>query len=1559
MFKIQLDDWKEKKNVASDMVSFIVNTVTASIRETLPDTTASPTQIYDSIRAMVMPNAHVSKTMLLLSYRQHWDNFNYDNLQNWLTEWMTFQRRGQAINASFIDTVVFDFVQCVCKHVPAFNTHLMRALKEELTLAEAVADFRGLVSATEILSNQEPPTFHSLATGQASNRRNNNPSTDTRKLRCICGQFERYADCPCLNPQKAPPGFVISDQQRENCRRALQDPRMLRNVQRQVPFIPNDLLPSNAISHAIASTPSEYPTSALPPINDFFSLATNIEQTTNPVSSAPVSYRNWWIFDSGSSIHITNDQNNFIDSSFVALDPQKHPLRHGTATSFIQGVGTVRIRVQGREKLQDVKLSNVFFVPDFMANIISMDLVKNRGLFWNHRTNWLETKTGDQVFKIFSRYSASFLSKQSIQDPPLANAVSSYSQHESIASEQLWHRRLGHANLEAIRHLPEHALGVKIDNRNPKGLEPMKPCVVCVESKALRQISRRPMKKGSKPFEHLHFDLIQLLPGINGKRYLLHFFDPLTAIHLGYTTKTREQAELMPLFDGVKKYVELEGYTLKALHHDNESALGGEYDKWVVKNGIMTETTAPYTPEQNGFAERAGAVITTYARALTIQAGLPKTLWPEIVLTVIKILNRTPRRNLQWKTPLEMIGGQKPDLSGLRILGCKAFVRRNLIPRLDKVDTRVWIGYLVGYEASNIYRIWNPSTNRVFKARDVHFDENSLYKHRDNTEEPITIEEDQTLRTSTPLRDGHNLFAKSRTSTFIDLTHDNDEDDNHSPRTPERAGQNDAITPRTPPPPPAPQLRTFSHVEIPSDPRPRAPSLPQTPKAPGAYLASPKQSEPDRRVATYAPSGPLQPWPNRAYLKRPVSSPQQAQPPPKKDRAQKLRDELASDFNPSGQWAPIAGPSRATRSGKTYAVPEDAEMEDVDHQANAIEASLGPCFSAFVQATDPGKPSEHALGLQTFVPYATVNDVEDEHYTLGGGIPQTSAQSPPPPPSSTTEKRKIHDFAPPPKSYQKMLTHPERKGFNTAAQVELRQLIKNLTWTEMSKEEAETLAQDLGIIFQALPLRWIFTYKFDKNGFFVKHKARLVVRGDKQADIYSRQDIYAHTLAIAHFRALMGHVADQDLDTRAYDIVNAFATCPLPDDEVIFIQVPEGLGLPRNGTIVLRLRMGLYGLRKSPKWWYEDLTRKLTKFGCKQIPESPCVWIHDGFQTPVIVFFYVDDLIVAGKGDGLHHVSDFLAASYELHVLGEIEWFVGIRVTRDRASRKLWLSQEAYVRKIAKRFNIVNTAKVPITLTTDLSRNEDQATPEQVKIYQIRIGSILYVAITTRPDVCLHCSLLSDHLLNPAQRHIDAADHLIRYLLQTSNHAILYTGTSQIYKPLSIGVDAAFADNPSRKSTQGYIVKLFGGPILWNSSKQRTVTTSTTEAELLSLTKAAAETMSLLRFFKQCRINVQLPAIIHCDNRQTVDIVNGNTALHATKLRHVDIHQHWLKQELAKAESELQVEWIATADQIADGLTKLRPAQAHRVFVDQIGLVATTVEPGSELPKFVKSLYVR
>ena len=160
-----------------------------------------------------------------------------------------------------------------------------------------------------------------------------------------------------------------------------------------------------------------------------------------------------------------------------------------------------------------------------------------------------------------------------------------------------------------------------------------------------------------------------------------------------------------------------------------------------------------------------------------------------------------------------------------------------------------------------------------------------------------------------------------------------------------------------------------------------------------------------------------------------------------------------------------------------------------------------------------------------------------------------------------------------------------------------------------------------------------------------------------------------------------------------------------------------------------------------------------------------------------------------------------------------------------------------------------------------------------------------------RSDVAFTASRLARYNQNPDDSHHEAANRVIKYLYFKRNLCIRY-GLDDSSASFICASDSSFADNAiDRKSSQGYIMILFGGAIGWRANKQDTVTTSSTEAELLALSQTAKEAIFMSRLFKALSLELNEPLRIKCDNRQTIRLFDNSPVKLVTKLRYVDIRQ--------------------------------------------------------------------
>jgi len=185
------------------------------------------------------------------------------------------------------------------------------------------------------------------------------------------------------------------------------------------------------------------------------------------------------------------------------------------------------------------------------------------------------------------------------------------------------------------------------------------------------------------------------------------------------------KSEALECFKRFRAAAELEsGCRLKAFRTDR----GGEFNSgaFVVfcnDHGIKHNTTTPYTPQQNGVVERRNQTVVEMARCLLKSMGVPSKFWGEAVRTAVYILNRSPTKSLNGKTPYEAWFGRKPGVKHLKTFGCVAYAK-TVGPGVSKLTDRAVSGVFLGYEpGTKGYRIYDPVKDKLLVTRDVVFDE--------------------------------------------------------------------------------------------------------------------------------------------------------------------------------------------------------------------------------------------------------------------------------------------------------------------------------------------------------------------------------------------------------------------------------------------------------------------------------------------------------------------------------------------------------------------------------------------------------------------------------------------------------------------------------------------------------------------------------------------------------------------------------------------------------------------------------------------------------------------
>ena len=276
------------------------------------------------------------------------------------------------------------------------------------------------------------------------------------------------------------------------------------------------------------------------------------------------------------------------------------------------------------------------------------------------------------------------------------------------------------------------------------------------------------------------------------------------------------------------------------------------------------------------------------------------------------------------------------------------------------------------------------------------------------------------------------------------------------------------------------------------------------------------------------------------------------------------------------------------------------------------------------------------------------------------------------------------------------------------------------------------------------------------------------MRGDLQEDW---GDTYAATLAARVFRFLTALTAAFGLKAYQYDVLNAFLNAHL--DKPLYVQTPDPY-VEELGKL-LELKRALYGLKDAPLLWYKHLKKTVIKLGLRPVKDVPCLFTNER----LIVFFYVDDIVVLVHLDHLDDHRLFergLEAVYDLRKLGELKWFLGIRVLRDWTAGTIWLIQDSFIEKVVNNFDLDQKSggrypAVPL-VENSLAQSKEETDHQRTQLYQQLVGSLAYISTFSRPDVSRAHSVLAQHLQSPGQKHMSAVKHVWRYLYGTRHLAI-------------------------------------------------------------------------------------------------------------------------------------------------------------------------------------------
>ncbi len=405
-----------------------------------------------------------------------------------------------------------------------------------------------------------------------------------------------------------------------------------------------------------------------------------------------------WLLDSGCSRHIINNESYF--SSCTNLD-KSVDVKLGDGRQLLgTKIGSVRVWFKVGKNSTFVDIRQVLYVKGMNANLLSSGKITDNNVIINHGNVAKIFNTQDELIAVAHKRENNLYYLESYKDCQTSNNVNSVSEANvistnSMSQKEKWHRMLGHVSFSKLKFLCENEL---LDGA-PKRLEAENfKCAICLEFKMNNVPFKDDREKATEILQIVHTDVNGPHSlGYCGEQYFVTFIDDFSKLVKVYCIKSKSEVYNC-LVEYVNLVENLTGKRIKELRCDN----GTEYinkrvDEFVKNRGIYLRSCVPYVHELNGTAERYNRTLMDRARCLLAEAKVARRFWPKCVTAAAYLTNRTLGNTVVKKTPFEIFFNKKPDVTNLKLYGCRMFTRVPDARRKTKWDRKADCGILLGY----------------------------------------------------------------------------------------------------------------------------------------------------------------------------------------------------------------------------------------------------------------------------------------------------------------------------------------------------------------------------------------------------------------------------------------------------------------------------------------------------------------------------------------------------------------------------------------------------------------------------------------------------------------------------------------------------------------------------------------------------------------------------------------------------------------------------------------------------------------------------------------------
>ena len=493
------------------------------------------------------------------------------------------------------------------------------------------------------------------------------------------------------------------------------------------------------------------------------------------------------------------------------------------------------------------------------------------------------------------------------------------------------------------------------------------------------------------------------------------------------------------------------------------------------------------------------------------------------------------------------------------------------------------------------------------------------------------------------------------------------------------------------------------------------------------------------------------------------------------------------------------------------------------------------------------------------------------------------------------------------------------QAWSDAMEAEIGNLMRNNTYELMPLYKVQKMKLDNPTEVSLGYTHFVNKVKtMDMNGMSVldKLKSRLVYQGNYSQRFIDWITSHAPAGKMDSFRILMSLMTTQDLYAYIGDWIGAFLQCGSPNKHM-YARFPHGYKMMKDGVEqCMHLKKNLYGMVDAARNWFHTLEHwllndapyKFTQMGSDQC----CFWCQQGKEF-MILFLYVDDMIVLTTDPSMKvKLFDAIKTKFEFEDKGELDYFLGVKVLRDRKNKRTTLDMKAYIKDKLTEFKL--DGKKPYTTPHVLGDDHELGEvlqAEQATEYRSMVGALLWVCLV-RPDVAHTVNKLSQSMQRPHEFHMKQAERCWQYLGGTINDCLTYSldnaskeevlGVGYMYMPKggeSVATGYVDANLRVPKSTTGYVFKIGGGTVVAKSKLQPITAIASYDAEYYAMSSAMLIGIWCNMFLKElthlfeAKFNKPLingPIVVYGDNASVVHMVQEKNI--SSRARHIALRWH-------------------------------------------------------------------